>query len=207
MIAYVTGDLIDSSRGWSPHEIEQFAQGLAERFRGRARVTDLALSQGDSFQLEARGKDALSIALLLDALARRGGRLGMRVAFAMQATSDASLPISVRSGPAYVAAGRGIAELKRLRQRIGFFGASAAETGWGTACMLCGTLADGHSAHQSEILADLLVDRHTTQAAIAARLGVTQQAISKHYQAGRLPAILSAEAAFRAYFREDEAEQ
>lgn len=199
MIAYLSGDLIDSTACWTPQAIEKFAHELADRFVGKARVTAMALSQGDSFQLETKGEEALSIAMLLDALARRDKRPGMRVAFALQENTQTELPISVRSGPAYVAAGRGIVELKRLKQRIGLFGGDGGESGWTSVVMLCSTLTDGHTERQSEIFATLLSEPNIDQRTIAKRLGVTQQTISQHYSAGRMAPLLSADTAFRAY--------
>ncbi len=199
MVAYLSADLIASSRFWTPSDISAFAASLRARFADDHRVIAITVSQGDSFQLETAPEAAFSIALLLDALARDHKRPGMRVAFAIQNDPTGVEEFSTRSGPAYVAAGRGILALKQRNERFGFFGSQHAISGWKTVCSLCSTLVDGHTERQSQVLAKALETPDIEQNRIAAALDISQQAVSKHLAAGHISAILSAEAAFSRY--------
>ncbi len=197
MFAYLSADLIASTSDWSPGDVEALGHQIADAFRGSGRVSAMAVSQGDTFQLETPAAEALAVALIIDSLARRGGRAGMRVALALQSAPPGEQPITLRSGPAYVAASRGIDRLKQTRQRIGYFPDLGTAAGWVAACMLCGTLSEAQTTRQNEVMARLLLDRNTDQAGVARQMQISQQAVSRHYVAGRTAAILSAEQSWR----------
>lgn len=200
MLAVLAAQLIDSGAYWTPHEVKAYAEDLGGLFAENHLVRAFNVAHGDAFRFEVERPKALRVALLAGALARRGRRPGLRTAIAFQAESDASLPITLRTGAGYAAAGAALPELVRRRESLALASDDAAYRGWVAAVRLAGHVLAGFSARQAEALAYKLHRPAADQQALAQRMGVSQQAISKHYRGGALRALLATCEAFATDF-------
>ncbi len=200
MYAYLSTDLIGASEFWTGKEVEALAHALEALLTAPARVMGFAVSQGDSFQLECAAVHALRVALLFELLARAGGKPGARVAFAFQRERpDKSLPITVRTGPAYRAAGRGLRTMTDTDYRIRYFTSDEAEAGWQEAIKLCGLMTTRLTHRQAEVLRHVLHRPAAEQSDISETLGISQQAVSKHMRAGHMKQLATLVNAFETH--------
>ena len=191
MLAILAAQLIDYQRAWTPPAVKAYAEDLGGLFAENHLVRGFHVGHGDAFRFEVERPKALRVALLAGGLAMRDRRPGLRVAIALQATSDTTVPITLRTGPGYLAAAAALPELARRRERLALVPGPGVPEVWPLAVRLAGHVLADFSPRQAETLAYKLHRPRADQRELAALLGVSQQAISKHYRGGALRALLA----------------
>ena len=199
--AVLTGDLIkssalnDASMAEARRRLAQAVQDIANWGPGLVEG-NLDIFRGDSWQLLLK-KPAfcLRAAILLRAALREGGEgWDTRIAIGAGRVEQVDKTrISLSTGEAFTLSGRAldamgssanmvIALSERLQRYVGLEPLT----------LVCGSVIDDWTARQAEVARLALDPRAPSQMAIASRLGVTQQAVSKALASAKLPALLKA---------------
>jgi hypothetical protein len=204
--AVLTGDLVGSTEaapGAVTLAIHRIA-GVAERRDGSATFTRF---RGDGWQLylEKPGP-ALATALLILATLRANGDLESRIsiglgaaAFASPKTSPAARDLMAANGEAFVASGRGLDRMDRKR-RLVLSGEGVDLLHQRLVAILDERVALW-SKEQAEVTAILMSpEGPRTQAAVAAQLGISRQAVAARLHAAGYAQLNAAAIDFRDHF-------
>lgn len=205
--AVLTGDLVRSRR-LKPDQLEQVRARLGEAsqrvaaWRRGLCVGRLEFFRGDAWQLAlARPGEALRVAVALRAALLADGQADTRVAIGVGPIEHLDRRrVSLSTGDAFVASGRGLDGLTELERMTIEIAPSIEPLGaWlRVAAQLCDAHIDQWTARQAEIAGLALEPPFATHEQIAARLEppVTQQAVSKSLHGARFHAVQAAIEAF-----------
>lgn len=188
--AVLTGDLIDSTRATPErvgHTMHLLSGSLPDgmRWNWTADAVRFTRHRGDGWQALVEAPRALRWMLVLCAATRADGRaLASRIAVGIGPVANTgSADLRDASGPAFAASGRCL-DAMRKGERLALAGTDGAPGGMAVTAAeravvgLLGERVAHWTAEQAEALAHFLHPDRPPAIAIAARLGITPQAVS-----------------------------
>jgi hypothetical protein len=200
-LAVLTGDIVRSS-ALPPGSLDAAMQALAAAADAAAawRGTPSLFTRfrGDGWQcLAPEPALALRAALFLRAAIRRLGRdFDTRISVGFGSGDVPAAGLAAADGTAFRAAGNGLDMMARqVRLRATWSEPPPAAAHLAAIYTLCDAISRRWTPAQATVLADMLVPEAPTQAAIAAKAGVSQQMVAKHLGASGEWAVQDALAA------------
>jgi hypothetical protein len=190
--AVLTGDLVASAEMAAP-ALEQAMATLADTAREISTWAGASLrftrNRGDGWQvcLARPGLDLRAALRFRAALRRENPRWDSRIALARGPVSLGSGDLNSASGEAFVAAGRGLDAIARPALWAHANGGALA-----AATRLADHLSQGWTQAQARAIAPMLDPEPPTHAAVAARYGITRQAVTQALDAAGYDALATA---------------
>jgi len=188
--AIFTGDIVKSSAMTRAEltavfdRLEEGAEAIAAWQDAPSRLTRF---RGDGWQLAVQPALSFRAALTLRAAVRRGAKTAdTRIAIGFGQANLGQDDLAKADGEALVASGHALDNMPRNRRLT----APNAPRALQCALPLADRLAAGWTMRQAEVAYYMLAPARPAQAALAARLDLTQQSVQGHVDAGGVEALL-----------------